>query len=427
MTIQNRKNKIFAGFTLSFLFFSLCLAFFVPEVLAQTPAQTPGAAQGEYQLLAPIPCIQTYNTVSSDGSNVDCPGGVTGNVDHVDFHTYIQYFMNLFIALAAVGAVFMIVWGGFEYMTTTAIQGKTDGRERIKNALYELVLVLCSYIILRTIDPRLVAIPTTLVPQLELSCPSQPGLKLGDPGCKASNQTQSFFDRLIQEAAQNQQEAQDAITIAQQAKKNAAQLQQENADLQTKISVLQEQNVPSDDPQIQEMKRQIQINDDLIQKSEVDAVVNLAKSVMKNGDIAQTANELNGKTTRADIYAAIDSGIAAVEKTRQVRDNELKSINYPDTSAIDTQAKYSNVILALMKNDALVNATDVRRLLGGNGVVAGIPGEREIPAYMVKKQFTQGLYDVESSISFINDPTLKQDLLSRLQTSRDALNAKFNK
>jgi hypothetical protein len=62
---------------------------------------------------------------------------------------------NLLISLAAVFAVLMIVIGGFQYMSTDAIQGKSAGRERIKNAIFGLILVLGAYLILYTINPKL--------------------------------------------------------------------------------------------------------------------------------------------------------------------------------------------------------------------------------------------------------------------------------
>jgi hypothetical protein len=60
----------------------------------------------------------------------------------------------------------MIVLGGFLYTTSDAINDKEDGREKIKNAIAGLVIILCSYLILRTINPQFVNIPDTLVPPI---------------------------------------------------------------------------------------------------------------------------------------------------------------------------------------------------------------------------------------------------------------------
>ena len=128
-----------------------------------------GLAQN-YTLLEPIPCIPSAN-------NTTCTsGGITtanGNLmSSVDFQSYMQYAFNLVIALAAAAAVFMIVLGGLQYMTTYSEGGKSAGLEKAKNALYGLILVLGSYLILRTIDPRLVTIPSTLVAPLNIKTTS---------------------------------------------------------------------------------------------------------------------------------------------------------------------------------------------------------------------------------------------------------------
>jgi len=57
--------------------------------------------------------------------------------------------------LAGIFAVFMIIWGGFEYVSTDAISGKSAGKEKIEGALWGLGLALGSYLILNTINPEL--------------------------------------------------------------------------------------------------------------------------------------------------------------------------------------------------------------------------------------------------------------------------------
>jgi hypothetical protein len=52
----------------------------------------------------------------------------------------------------------MIVIGGFQYISTDAIQKKSEGKERIKNAVLGLVLVISAWLILATINPNLLNI-----------------------------------------------------------------------------------------------------------------------------------------------------------------------------------------------------------------------------------------------------------------------------
>ena len=113
-------------------------------------------------------CVHAQRGVATiPGSAVVCDNGAALQTT-VDVKTYVQYAFNLLIALAAVAAVLMIVWGGFEYMTTDAVSGKEDGRKRMTNAIYGLLLVLCSFLILRTINPQFVQVPNSLVVPLGL-------------------------------------------------------------------------------------------------------------------------------------------------------------------------------------------------------------------------------------------------------------------
>lgn len=72
--------------------------------------------------------------------------------------TYIPAIFKLAIGLSAVAAVLMIVLGGFQYISSDALMKKSEGRERIKNAVFGLVLVISAWLILNTINPNLLNI-----------------------------------------------------------------------------------------------------------------------------------------------------------------------------------------------------------------------------------------------------------------------------
>ncbi len=66
------------------------------------------------------------------------------------------FFNGLFkfgIIIAGFLAVVMIAFGGIQYMSTDAIHGKSEGRERITYALMGLLLILFSWILLNTVNP----------------------------------------------------------------------------------------------------------------------------------------------------------------------------------------------------------------------------------------------------------------------------------
>lgn len=113
----------------------------------------------EYQLLEPLPCIQ--NTGQGE-SEQKCADGVL--LKKINTDTYIAYIFNFSIAFAAVAAVVVIIYAGFEYATSEILTNKSDARNRISNAIWGLITIICSYFILNVIDPRLVDINTQLEP-----------------------------------------------------------------------------------------------------------------------------------------------------------------------------------------------------------------------------------------------------------------------
>lgn len=70
--------------------------------------------------------------------------------------TYLTGIFKVGVAGAGVLAFLMIVWGGFTYLSTDVITGKEEGKARIERAVGGLILALTSYIILNTINPKLV-------------------------------------------------------------------------------------------------------------------------------------------------------------------------------------------------------------------------------------------------------------------------------
>jgi len=65
---------------------------------------------------------------------------------------YIPKVFTLAIGVAGALAVIMIMIGGIEYITSDTIGGKSDGKQRITNAVIGLLLAIGAYIILYTIN-----------------------------------------------------------------------------------------------------------------------------------------------------------------------------------------------------------------------------------------------------------------------------------
>lgn len=121
---------------------SVCsLVFIAPSIaLAFSVGDTP------YIPLAPIP-----GTVK-DG----CDFTSTSAECQTTFMTYLNGAYKTAIGVAGMLAVVMIIWWGFQYVITASEGGKTDSREGITNAIIGLLLTLGSWLIVYTINPKLV-------------------------------------------------------------------------------------------------------------------------------------------------------------------------------------------------------------------------------------------------------------------------------
>ena len=129
--MKNKTKKILAVV----IFLGLC-AFNIGILTHSASAQSASNSWDKYTPLAPLP-------------------GTTNEEGETDIQTYIPGIFKLAIGIAGVLAVLMIIIGGVEYITTDAIQGKSEGKARIQNALWGLVLVLVSWILLYTVNPKL--------------------------------------------------------------------------------------------------------------------------------------------------------------------------------------------------------------------------------------------------------------------------------
>ena len=70
---------------------------------------------------------------------------------------YVNGIIGIAIGISAVFAILMIIIGGFQYMTSDAIQGKQDGKNGIRNTFWGIILIAGAFIILNTINPSLLS------------------------------------------------------------------------------------------------------------------------------------------------------------------------------------------------------------------------------------------------------------------------------
>ncbi|MBI2096612.1 MAG: hypothetical protein HYT40_00420 [Candidatus Sungbacteria bacterium] len=74
-----------------------------------------------------------------------------------NFFVGLQDFYFLGLSLVGLSALLMMVWGGIDYITAGDNTSRVDkGKERIRNALYGILVAGLSYALLYTINPNLV-------------------------------------------------------------------------------------------------------------------------------------------------------------------------------------------------------------------------------------------------------------------------------
>jgi hypothetical protein len=225
-------------------------------------AQAQGNTGKTYTLLEPLPCISTSSTTPCKESTLKT----------VNLGDFFQYAFNLLIALAAVSAVFMMVWGGFQYMTSDAWGPKNDGLEKFKNAIYGLLMVLSAYLILKTVNPKLVQIPASIPP---VNVPSS---------MKESPLT--LFDQLNAEAVKYNQQAKQFTNDLATSEAKVTQLENEKIELRNKL----DPSSSTYDPSIDQYAINVEIakKDSEITNEEANSVINTAKAVSYNAALSTT-------------------------------------------------------------------------------------------------------------------------------------------
>ena len=102
---------------------------------------------------------------------IGLPGLAAGSTVS-DPAAYIKYLFVFGLSLAGFLAVGAIVWGGIQYIAAgTSLTSASKGREWIYGALSGIVLLLCSYLILYTIDPSLTRLTPTIPKAGDITAP----------------------------------------------------------------------------------------------------------------------------------------------------------------------------------------------------------------------------------------------------------------
>lgn len=124
-------------------------------------------------------CYEPLVTLPGAGGNVYQTDENT-NRQFIDFNTfqlgdYVNFIFKLALGVLMVLSVIMIIIAGVQYMTVESIYGKSNARSRITNAVTGLLVALGIFIILSTINPRLVENVNFTPPTAKISFNSEAG------------------------------------------------------------------------------------------------------------------------------------------------------------------------------------------------------------------------------------------------------------
>ena len=114
----------------------------IPSPIEENPtSETGDGEQTTYTLLQPL------------GSNGATTTSI--NIQSGGLSTYLQQIFQYVLVTVTVIAIFMLMYGGMEYLTTDIVNRKSAGKETILRALSGIIFIFCVWFILNIINPDL--------------------------------------------------------------------------------------------------------------------------------------------------------------------------------------------------------------------------------------------------------------------------------
>lgn len=123
----------------------------------------------------------TSNTTATSGNFnyiplEKIPGSDAATSTTIDFYSYVSAVYKFGIWAVGIVAMFMIIWGGYTYITSAGNNSQMETAKRIiTDAIVGLILALVSYLLLYIINPDLVKMKK-LAPVAGVPAPAAPGV-----------------------------------------------------------------------------------------------------------------------------------------------------------------------------------------------------------------------------------------------------------
>lgn len=116
-----------------------------------SPTTPPTTQSGGFVPLAPLPGL-----TSGDGANSIISSG--------SFGAFFNHLYDYLIGIAVIIAIIMVIWGGLQYSTQDSISKKGEGKERIQQAIFGLILVLSPALVFTIINPAILNFSLSFTP-----------------------------------------------------------------------------------------------------------------------------------------------------------------------------------------------------------------------------------------------------------------------
>ena len=97
------------------------------------------------------------------------PGLAEAQSGNTNFALFLKYVFGVLISLGGLSAVVMLIFGGITYMVSDVVHKKTDALRRVQAAMWGLLLLIASWLILNAINPRLLVFELLINPVSNLS------------------------------------------------------------------------------------------------------------------------------------------------------------------------------------------------------------------------------------------------------------------
>lgn len=138
-----------------FLFAFASFVLLAPSAVALAAAQ---CTDGGFCALAPIVGLTDQSMMN----------GVIGNASFAAFFNNLYKFL---VGIAVALAIIEIIWGGLEISTKDSVSSKSDGKQRIYNAIMGLLLILSPVIVFSIINPNILNLSIKMDPIVSKTVP----------------------------------------------------------------------------------------------------------------------------------------------------------------------------------------------------------------------------------------------------------------